>query len=105
MYVRATLLEVDTLRTSVDDALQVFEAEVLPHLRQQPGYEGVMVMATPDGKGLLLTFWSNEAEASADGESGFYADTLARYVTLFRAPPDRQRYEVLFSEDRTAAAR
>ena len=37
MYSRVTLLEVDTLRTTVDEALAVFEARIAPRLRELDG--------------------------------------------------------------------
>lgn len=98
MYARATLLEIDALRTSVREALGVFEQDVLPRLRDQPGYEGVLVCSTADGKGMLVTLWASAEAAEPEGEHGFYAQTLERHMTLFRAPPDRQSYEVLFAE-------
>jgi hypothetical protein len=39
--------------------------------------------------------WDTEEQANVGGMTGFYAETLARYVTLFAAPPGRERYEVL----------
>ena len=34
MFARVTQLEIDIMRTSVDDALERFDAEVLPELRR-----------------------------------------------------------------------
>lgn len=98
MYARATLLEIDTLRTDVDSALGVFREEVLPELRQEPGYSGIVVLSTPEGKGLIISLWATREAAEAQAEHGFYADVLERYMTLFRSPPDRERYEVMFAE-------
>lgn len=99
MYARATLLEIDTERASVADALATYEQSVLPEIHQQPGYRGCYVLTTREGKGMILTFWTTEEQASAVGDSGFYSDVLARYVTLFRSPPGRERYEVAFAEE------
>jgi heme-degrading monooxygenase HmoA len=98
MYARVTQIEIDTLRAGVDDAVEIFRGEVLPHLREQPGFAGVIVLATPEGKGLLVGLWDTEEAAEAGSETGFYAETLARYVTLFRSPPGRERYEVALAE-------
>jgi hypothetical protein len=94
VYARTTLLEIDTLRTSVDDALGQFETIVVPHLRHQPGFQGLYALTTPDGRAMLITFWATAAQADAAGDSGWYPDTLAQYTTLFRSPPGRERYEV-----------
>jgi heme-degrading monooxygenase HmoA len=95
MYARVTLLEIDTMRATVPNAVAQFEREVLPELQAQDGYRGVLVVATPEGKAALLSMWDTEEQADAGGMTGFYAETLARYVTLFAAPPGRERYEVM----------
>jgi len=87
-----TLLEIDTLRVDVEEALARFRAEVLPQLREQPGYEGVLVLVSPEGPGLLVSLWSDEQAMEAAGP--FAAGALARFATIFRAPPGREHYAV-----------
>jgi heme-degrading monooxygenase HmoA len=94
VFARVTQLEIDTLRVSVDESLALFEAEVLPQLRLQPGYQGVTVLTTNSGSGMLISLWDTAEHAQADADSGFYADVLSQYVTLFKSPPGRERYEV-----------
>jgi heme-degrading monooxygenase HmoA len=98
MHARLTLLEIDTVRGTVAAAVDLFEREVLPELRAQPGYRGVFVLTTPEGKAALVSLWDTEEQADAGAPTGFYADTLERYVTLFAAPPGRERYEVLVAD-------
>jgi hypothetical protein len=95
MFARVTQLEIDVMRTSVEDAAALFDAEVLPALRRRPGFQGVVVLATPGGLGTILTLWEREADAAPDEE---YEATLERYVTLFRAPPGRELYEVVLAD-------
>lgn len=94
MYARTTQLEIDTLRMSMDSAIDMFEEAVLPDLRRQPGFRGVYVCATPEGKALLVSFWESEEAADASAEVGWYSQTLERFATLFRSAPGRERYEV-----------
>ena len=96
MYSRVTLLEIDTLRTTVDEAVDLFEEEVLPALREQDGYEGVIVLANPDGKALLVSVW--ETEDAAIASAAFASGALEQFVTLFRSPPGREQYEVRLAE-------
>jgi len=96
MYSRVTLLEIDTMRADVDEAVGLYRDQVMPRLRDEEGYEGVVVLATPEGKGMIVTFWETEDEAQ--DASGFAAVELERYMTMFRAPPGREHYEVVFAD-------
>jgi hypothetical protein len=96
VYARTTQLEIDTIRVSVDAALEVFRTEVLPRLAEQDGFCGAQVLSTADGRSLIITFWAHDG-ATADLESGWYHEVLGRYATLFRAPPGRGWYEVLLA--------
>jgi heme-degrading monooxygenase HmoA len=96
MYSRVTLLEIDTVRAALGDTVRLFEDEVVPALREQDGYEGVLALTTPDGKGMIVTFWESEAAASAT--AGFAAGALERHMMLFKSPPGREQYEVAFAE-------
>ena len=93
MFARTTLLEIDTVRVSLDDAVAQFETGVLPRLQAQPGFCGCYALTTPDGRAMLITFWETAEQAATD-ESGWYPTVLAEFTTLFRSPPGRERYEV-----------
>jgi hypothetical protein len=95
MFARVTQLEIDVMRTSVEQAVGRFDAEVLPELRRRPGFRGAVVLATPAGFGTVITLWEGEEDAAPDER---YEAVLARYVTLFRAPPGREVYEVLLAD-------
>jgi heme-degrading monooxygenase HmoA len=96
MYSRVTLLEIDTLRTTVEDALALFKDDVLPQIRGQEGYEGALVLTTPEGKGLILTVWESEEAAARSAQLA--SGAVERHVTLFRSPPGRENYEVVLFE-------
>ena len=98
MYARVTMLEIDTARVSVETALKTYVDNVLPDVKAQPGYDGILMMSTPDGKGLVVTFWATEEAAEAASPTGFYADVLEQFVTLFKSPPGRERYQVDYAE-------
>jgi heme-degrading monooxygenase HmoA len=98
MVARVTLAEVDTVRASLDDAIDVYERSVLPALQEEEGYLGAYVLATPEGKALVLTFWADEETATAGLESGFYAEQVEKFVTFYRTPPGRELYDVVLAE-------
>ena len=98
MHARVTLLEIDTVRMDMADAVEMYKTEVMPELRAQPGYLGVVVLTTPEGKGLLISLWETAEDADAGADAQWYSDVLEKYVTLFRSPPGRERYEVALAE-------
>ena len=98
MYSRVTLFELDTLRVEVEAGVDRFNSLVVPALREQQGFEGVYVLVSQDGRGLVLTLWDSEASAEAGLGSGFYAAQLAQFVTFFRSPPGREGYDVVVAD-------
>jgi heme-degrading monooxygenase HmoA len=105
MYSRATLVEVDAMRSRVEEALELYKENVLPRLQEQEGFQGVVVMATPEGKGLVLSLWETAGQATANEETGFYPNALAQFVTLFASPPGRESYEVVYADVPAVAVR
>jgi hypothetical protein len=103
MYSRVTQLEIDTMRVDVDAAAWLFREEVVPRLREQEGYEGGFALVTPEGKGMIVTFWETEAEAK--DVSGFASAELQRHMTMFSSPPGRECYEVAYSDPPGVAVR
>ena len=103
MIARATMAELDPVRMSVDEAVELFRESVVPALHEQPGYEGVYVLVSPEGQALVLTFWESEeaADAGLAGSRSFYSEQVEKFVTLYRAPPGRETYDVLLAEEPT----
>lgn len=98
MYSRVMQIEIDTLRIGIGEAVALFRREVLPRLREQEGYEGVYVLTTPDGHGLVVSLWSTAEAAGAGEDARFHPETLEGYLTLVRSPPGREPYEVAFAD-------
>jgi heme-degrading monooxygenase HmoA len=100
MIARATVAEIDPVRMSIDQAVELFRESVVPALHEQDGYEGVYVLISPEGQALALTFWRDEdaAEAGLAGGRSFYAEQLEKFVTIYRSPPGRETYDVVIAE-------
>jgi heme-degrading monooxygenase HmoA len=94
MVARVTLAEVDSVRASVEQALELFRTSVAPTLREQDGYEGCYVLTTPAGQALVITFWRDEDAAEAALQSGYYAEQVSKFGTFYRSPPGRETYHV-----------
>ena len=100
MIARATVAEIDPVRVSVDQAVELFRESVVPALHEQEGYEGVYVLVSPEGKALVLTFWSDEeaADAGIAGGRSFYAEQIEKFVTIYRSTPGRETYDVVVAD-------
>ena len=100
MVARVTLAEIDAVRMSVESAVHLFRDSVVPALREQDGYEGVYVLLSEEGKVLALTFWESDeaADAGIAGSRSFYAEQVNKFVTLYRAPPGREMYDVVLAD-------
>lgn len=103
MFARVTQFEIDTLRIGLSAALERFKETILPEVRKLPGYRGVFVMHTPDGKGLLVSLWTTAEAAQKGVESGYYDEQVAKFLMFIRQPPGRDHYEVVFSEEKVPA--
>ena len=98
MVARVTLADVDTVRVSLDEAIELYKASVIPAMEREEGYEGVCVLATPEGKAMVITFWETEEDAHGDGATGFYDEQVQKFVTFYRAVPGRESYDVVIAE-------
>jgi heme-degrading monooxygenase HmoA len=98
MFARTTQFEIDTLRISLDVALQQFKERVLPAIRSQKGYEGAYAFLTSEGRGMIVTLWATEEAAQAGVESGYYDEQISKFISFFRSPVGREHYEVVFAE-------
>jgi heme-degrading monooxygenase HmoA len=100
MVARVTLAEIDAVRMSVDHAVELFRDSVVPALHEQEGYEGVYVLLSDEGKVLVVTFWESEeaADAGIRGGRSFYAEQIAKFVTLYRSTPGREMYDVVVAD-------
>jgi len=98
MVARVTLAEVDTIRVSLEDAIELYRRSVVPAMQEQGGYEGVCVLATPEGRALVISFWESEEASESGIASGFYAQQVEKFVTFYRAAPGRESYNVVIAE-------
>jgi heme-degrading monooxygenase HmoA len=100
MVVRATEAEIDVVRTSPSDAVELFKASVIPALHEQEGYEGCYVLLSPEGKMLVLSFWESDEAARATRLSGFYHEQIEKFgdLVFYRATPGREAYDVVVAE-------
>jgi heme-degrading monooxygenase HmoA len=105
LVARITFAEIDTVRISLAGAIERFRDLVVPALMEQEGLEGFYLLTTEEGKGVVLTFWADDEAAEATLASGYYAEQLEKFVTLFGSPPGREHYTVSMAEAPAVAVR
>lgn len=96
MFARVTLIEIDAVRADVDEVLARYRRDVLPRITSQPGYEGMFVLVNPDGQGLVMSLWRDEA--SLESTMPIASDAVAQFMTVFRDAPGRESYEVRLAD-------
>ena len=105
MVARVTVAEIDFLRMSIEESIELFRESVVTALREQEGYEGCVVLVSPQGQALAVTLWRDEnaADAGIAGGRSFYAEQVEKFVTIYRSPPGRETYDVVLADLPTAA--
>ena len=106
MIARATIAEIDFVRMSLDESTELFRDSVVAALREQDGYEGCLVLVSPQGQALALTLWRDEdsADSGLAGGRSFYAEQVDKFVTIYRSPPGRETYNVVVADLPVGAA-
>ena len=80
----------------MDEAVTIWREQVMPRLRQQPGFRGALFLGDGRTTAEALTLWASEAEAQAAGPAlqvaiGQLGGPLAHF-------PEREAYTVYLDE-------
>jgi heme-degrading monooxygenase HmoA len=98
MVAQVTLADIDLVRLSLEAVTNLYQESVVPTLREEPGYRGVYGLATPEGKAMVITFWETDEDAQRHIASGVYDEQVEKFVTVYRATPGRETYEVMVAD-------
>jgi hypothetical protein len=99
MFSRVTQLAIDPSEVDLSTAVERFRQEVLPSLRYRDGYLGLLALATPEGRGILITLWQNEDAATAESGGGaFYSNVVRHYLPILHESPRHERYAVVLAD-------
>ena len=83
---------------STEESLAIWREQVMPLVRQQPGFRGAYVLGDREtGAGVTITLWESEAHATAVDTSGFFQQAIGPFAPLLRSQPTREQFEVLLS--------
>ena len=98
-YVGGTAARILTLPIAgerLDDALAIYNQELLPELKRQTGFQGVFWLADRvAGTGYGLSLWTTpETMRAADASGGFFPSAAEKLASFFRQPPAVTYYTV-----------
>ena|SRR6185369_3878933 len=93
MYARTLVIQIQP--NKLDEAVQLFQESVVPFAQQEQGFVSIMLLTDPStGIGMSVSLWESEAALKANEASGYFQAQLAKFASLFTAPPVRAVYEV-----------
>ena len=80
----------------IEPAREVYEADYLPLLKRQPGFQGVLWLVNrAQGGGRGISFWTGlEQMQAADREGEFFPRVLSRLAEYFTAPTRMGYYTI-----------
>ena len=82
-----------------DEAVQIYNDQVVPLMQQQPGYvRSTMMLDRDTNEAMTISIWESKDSAAATGEGTAY---LAQALGLLRGcvvPKTFHDYEVAFSD-------
>ncbi len=94
MYARVITSQLQPGKT--DESVRIFNESATPLLKERSGFKGAYVLGDPNtGRGITITLWETEADASAMDTSGAYQQAIGLFAKFFVAPPAREQFEVL----------
>jgi heme-degrading monooxygenase HmoA len=93
MYARTVTVQIQPGK--LDEATRIFRDSVVPAAKREKGFKSIMLLTDRNtGKGLAIAMWETEADMKANEASGYLQEQLAKFSSVFAAPPVREHFEV-----------
>ena len=94
MYARVVTAQVSP--DKVTESIRLWRDSVVPAAKAQKGFKSGRLLADrKTGKIVTVGLWKTEADLQASGEgSAYLQEQLAKFASLFTAPPVVEHYEV-----------
>lgn len=77
----------------LEEAVALWEAEVLERVQAQPGFVGVELFVHPEGQMLAIGSWEAAADAQAFMATGIFKTLTERFAPLMTRPPEQGPWE------------
>ena len=93
MHARVVTLQV--LPDKMDEVNALFQNEVVPGVRQLPGFMSLTLLEDRKARrALMISVWATE-QALKDSEGpGFFQTHIQKFTPMLEAPPYREIFEV-----------
>jgi len=92
MYARVVTVQIAPEK--VMEAIQLWKDSVMPAVKSQKGFSsGRFLVNRASGKIVTVGVWETEADMQATA-GAFVQEQLAKFASLFSAPPVVEQYEV-----------
>ena len=93
MYARLVRLRIRD--NEVERAASIFELQALPQLKQQLGFVAAALLVQPPATGAaIMIMWRERWHSERLERDGFYREQIAKFDSVFAAPPEAELYEV-----------
>ena len=83
-----------------EEARDAVPETFLPAAREQPGYQGFLLLADrASGQLVGITFWESETTMqNSGGSGGYYQQQMADFANMLVSPPVTTSHEVVVRE-------
>jgi hypothetical protein len=88
------VVTIQTLPSKLDEAVAIYRDRILPTLRQQRGYQNVLLLADSRDKLMIVGLWDTEADLKAADTNPAIIEQLASFRSTFAAPPTIENLQV-----------
>ena len=93
MYARITTVHAPPDR--MDEGIRIFESEVLPPTREQPGFRGAYLLVDrATGKAISITLWETEADLERSDAVAHLTRVTSTLAIGASAAPLGEHYEL-----------
>ena len=93
MFARLTAVTAE--KDKIDEIIKIFADNIVPDAKSQKGYRGIYLLTNREtGKGVAISIWDSEEDATANEQSGYYQEQVGKVASFFTSPPVLDGYEV-----------
>jgi heme-degrading monooxygenase HmoA len=81
---------------ALEQATSIWRESIIPSLEHTKGFQGGYMTSDPNtGKGMVVTLWETQADASAMDSSGQYQQSIAHFANLLESVPNIEQLEIM----------